>query len=155
MVCDDTSLAQRHARELRKLADLAGTGFEVWDLTDVPLETCLERNMHRFDTPAWVEPADVADMHQRYLAGKSYPLPLPDEPAETTDRVVLYAPQVGAATAVMVDIDGTAAIMCGRSPYDETRVHEDQPNRPCQGRGHRPVRRLLDVEVAVLRADRG
>jgi hypothetical protein len=30
----------------------------------------------------------------------------------------------------MVDIDGTAALMCDRSPYDETRVHEDLPNGP-------------------------
>jgi hypothetical protein len=28
----------------------------------------------------------------------------------------------------MVDIDGTVAIMAGRSPFDETRVHEDKPN---------------------------
>jgi hypothetical protein len=54
---------------------------------------------------------------------------LPEEPAEAVDEVALYVPQVGAATAVVVDIDGTAAIMCGRSPYDETRVHEDRPNR--------------------------
>lgn len=32
--------------------------------------------------------------------------------------------------AVMVDIDGTVAIRCDRSPYDETRVGEDQPNTP-------------------------
>jgi len=27
-----------------------------------------------------------------------------------------------------VDIDGTVALMAGRSPYDETRVHQDRPN---------------------------
>jgi hypothetical protein len=30
----------------------------------------------------------------------------------------------------MVDIDGTVALTAGRSPYDESRVHEDRPNRP-------------------------
>jgi hypothetical protein len=30
----------------------------------------------------------------------------------------------------LVDIDGTVALMSGRSPFDETRVGEDLPNEP-------------------------
>lgn len=30
----------------------------------------------------------------------------------------------------MCDIDGTVALMASRSPFDETRVHEDRPNLP-------------------------
>jgi hypothetical protein len=41
-----------------------------------------------------------------------------------------YVPPPGAPPAVLVDLDGTAAIMCDRSPYDETRVGEDSPNAP-------------------------
>ena len=31
---------------------------------------------------------------------------------------------------IAVDIDGTVAFHGARSPYDETRVHEDRPNEP-------------------------
>ena len=44
--------------------------------------------------------------------------------------MVPYAPPEGAPTAVLVDIDGTTALMVARSPFDETRVHEDRPNMP-------------------------
>lgn len=128
VICDDTNLPQRVARDLRRLAVLAGADFEVVDLTDVPPETCIERDAARTGR-ARVGEAVIRDMHSRYVRGKPHPLPLPDESADVAGVAVPYVPQVGAASAVMVDIDGTTAIMCGRSPFDETRVHEDQPNR--------------------------
>lgn len=127
VVCDDTNLVQRYARDLRRVATLAGAGFEVWDLTDVSLAACIERDAMR-NGPARVGEQVIRDLHARYIAGRPHPLPLPDEPADPAGEVVPYVPQVGAATAVLVDIDGTVALMCGRSPYDETRVHEDRPN---------------------------
>ncbi len=127
VVNDDTNLPTRVARDLRRLATLAGADFEVWDLSDVPFEECVRRNAAR-EGRARVPDAAMADMYQRFVKGKPTPLPLPDELAEPAGEVIPYVPQVGAATAVMVDIDGTAAIMCGRSPFDETRVHEDRPN---------------------------
>jgi hypothetical protein len=33
-------------------------------------------------------------------------------------------------SAVLVDVDGTVALRGDRSPYDESRVHLDTPNRP-------------------------
>jgi hypothetical protein len=128
VVSSDTNLPTRTARDLRRLAVLAGAEFEVWDLTDVPYEECLRRNNAR-EGRARVPDAAMLDMYLRFVRGKAHPLPMPDESTETTGAAVPYVPQVGAATAVMVDIDGTAAIMCGRSPFDETRVGEDRPNR--------------------------
>lgn len=73
----------------------------------------------------------MLDMYQRFVKGKPFPLPLPEEqPADSAAEAVPYAPPADAPTAVMVDVDGTVALMCGRSPYDETRVHEDRPNVP-------------------------
>jgi hypothetical protein len=40
-----------------------------------------------------------------------------------------YAPP-GSPLAFLVDVDGTVALRGDRSPYDESRVSEDQPNRP-------------------------
>lgn len=129
VIVHDTNLRQRVARDWRRLAVLAGADFEVWDFTDVPLEECIRRDAERTGN-AHVGEAVIRDMHQRYLAGKPYPLPLPEDPADAAGAPVPYVPKPGARPAVMVDIDGTVAKMVNRSPFDESRVHEDRPNLP-------------------------
>lgn len=127
VVCDDTNLAQRTARDLLKLATRAGAGFAVEDFTSTPLDLCIERDAKR-DRP--VGEQVIRDMHTRYLRGRDLPLPHPEEPAEPAGEVTPYTAKPGTPRAVLVDIDGTTALMCDRSPFDETRVHEDLPNRP-------------------------
>jgi predicted kinase len=129
VICDDTNLPTRLARELRRLATLAGAGFAVVDMTDVPLAECLRRNDLRTG-PGRVPDDAIIRMHERYVAGRPYPLPLPDERPVAAVEGVRYVPPAGAPQAIMVDIDGTVAVMAGRSPYDESRVHEDRPNAP-------------------------
>ena len=126
VVCDDTNLPQRVARDLGRLAEQAGADLEVHDFTDVPLETCLERDAAR-ERP--VGEGRIRDLHQRFLAGRRFPLPLPIENgADAVGRP--YEPKPGTTKAVLVDIDGTTAIITGRSPFDGSRVHQDVPNQP-------------------------
>jgi predicted kinase len=127
VICDDTNLPARSVRDLRRIAVLAGGGFAVIDMTDVPLEECLRRNALR-DGGARVPDLAIVDMYARYIAGRPHPLPITDEPATVSARPEPYVAPDGAPRAVMVDIDGTVALMVGRSPYDESRVHEDRPN---------------------------
>jgi predicted kinase len=127
VVCDDTNLAQRTARDLLKLAARAGAGFEVEDFTSTPLELCIERDAQRARP---VGEQVIRDMHTRYLRGRDLPLPHPEELHDETAEVRRYQAKPGTPRAVLVDIDGTAALMCDRSPFDETRVHEDLPNLP-------------------------
>lgn len=127
VICDDTNLPQRTARDLAALARQAGADFAVYDYSGVPLETCLERNAGRTDKQP-VPEAAIRDMHARYLAGRGFPLPLPEEPADASGEAALYEPKPGTPYAVLVDIDGTVALKGARSPFDETRVHEDRPN---------------------------
>lgn len=129
VICDDTLLPARHARDLRRLAAVAGADFDVWDYTDVPLDVCILRDSNRRGA-AHVGEDVIVDMWNRYVRGREYPLPLPDEPDDDTTILVPYEPVPGTPKAVIVDIDGTVALMGTRSPFDETRVHEDQPNRP-------------------------
>ena len=110
-ICDDTNLPQRTARDLAKLARRAGAELTVVDLTDVPLETCLKRNADRTDRRPVPEEA-IRDMHTRYLAGRTFPLP--EEPASEADTVARYEPKPGTPRAVLVDIDGTTALMAAR-----------------------------------------
>jgi predicted kinase len=130
VICDDTNLKQRVACDLRRLATLAGAEFEVWDLTDAPLEECIRRDAAR-EGRAKVGEAVIREQYNRYLKGKKYPLPFPEEFIEggidSTHRIQ-YIPDITKPRAVMVDIDGTVALLAGRSPYDESRVLEDRPN---------------------------
>lgn len=127
VVCDDTNLRRRVARELRSVALLNGAQFEVVDMLDVPLERVMRQNEGRFGTPGYVPVEVITDMAEKFTGKNAYRLPLEDEP-EDGDFVEPYVPIPGTRKAIMVDIDGTVALMGSRSPYDETRVHEDLPN---------------------------
>lgn len=129
VICDDTNLPQRTARDLFRLAKRAGAAFAVYDYTDVPLDVCIARDAARADKKP-VGEAVIRDMHQRYLKGRDFPLPQPEEPQEADAEAAPYEPKPGTPKAIMVDIGGTVALHGARSPYDESRVHEDRPNRP-------------------------
>ena len=125
-VCvDDTNLRSRTVREWAQLAARFGAGFEVHDFTDVPVDECVRRDA---DRPAEdrVGAEAIRRMYQRYLAGRSLPLPVPQ--VEPGGPAAVYTPPTGAPRIVLVDIDGTVALMAGRSPYDMSRVAEDTPN---------------------------
>ncbi len=127
VVCDDTNLAQRSVRDLARVAAVSRAEIEVWDLTDVALDLCVERDRVR-ERPIGEDV--IRDLHRRYLAGRTYPLPVPVAeltPAELV-RALPYEPPEDAPSAVLVDIDGTVALMGQRSPYDESQVHLDRPN---------------------------
>lgn len=137
VICDDTNLPHRVARDLRRLALLSGADFSVIDLTHVPLEECLRRDGLRDKA---VGEQVIRDMWERFVRNQPSPLPLADEPTDDSPFVP-YEPPAGQPSIILVDIDGTVALKGTRSPFDETRVHEDRPNRP-----------VIDT-VRALRAD--
>ena len=49
-VCDDTNLPQRAVRDLANVAAACAAMLAVWDLTDVPVEVCIERDAARSRT---------------------------------------------------------------------------------------------------------
>jgi predicted kinase len=125
-VCvDDTNLRAKTVRDWAELADRFGASFEVHDFTDVPLDECIRRDADRSADDRVGEEA-IRRLHQRYLAGRNLPLPVPY--IEPGGSAVVYRPPSGAPEIVLVDIDGTVALMGARSPYDMTRVGEDTPN---------------------------
>jgi len=143
VVCDDTNLRSRVVRDLAELAVACGAAVVVRDFTDVPVEECIRRDALR-EPPARVGEEAIRGMHQRYLAGRKLPLPVPSFDAAPV--TIVYEPPAGMPDAVLVDIDGTVALMNGRSPYDMTRVGEDAPNlavisavRAMHAAGHRIV----------------
>ena len=129
VICDDTNLPRRVARDLRNLAVAAGADFEIVDMLDVPLETVYAQNLKRLDTPAFVPESEIKRMAERHTGRNAYEIPLAPEPdAGGIGYIEPYVLPEGKPEVQLVDMDGTMALMGTRSPYDESRVHEDRPN---------------------------
>jgi predicted kinase len=124
VIVDDTNLRNKTVRDWAELAARLGAQFEVHDFTDVPLEECIRRDAERASADQVGEEA-IRRMHARYLAGRNLPLPIPYIPEISVN---VYEPDLDLPAAVLVDIDGTVALMGNRSPYDWHRVGEDLPN---------------------------
>lgn len=126
VVNDDTNLPQSVARDLARIGREAGATIKVVDMTNVSAEVCVERDKNREHGVGEEVIRRMADK----LAGKKYPLPLPEDP-ETGPAFEPYVPDEDLPKAWIVDIDGTLALNRGtRSPYDWHRVGEDFLNVP-------------------------
>ncbi len=124
VICDDTNLRGRTVRELADLALHSGASVVLEDFTSVPPETCADRDALRPEAEQ-VGREVIFRMYHRYLAGARAKIELP-----TAVKVEKYEPSLDLPPAILVDLDGTVAIMGRRSPYDASMVHLDSPNAP-------------------------
>lgn len=132
VVMDNTHLRQRYINEILKLTDKQATTknpIEVsFQLFDVLLNTAIERDQTRPDV---VGEAVIREQHSRlHILKKSF---------DTTQR--FQFPTIHATAdpmeqndslpkCILVDIDGTAAKIHDRSPFDWSNVGRDLPNTP-------------------------
>lgn len=130
VVVDDTNLAAFHVTKLARMAHAAAWEWRVQDFTDVPLEECIARDAKR-EGRQYIGATAIRGTYMQFLNGRHLPLRV-SEGAELEARVEgasnPYVPLQDAPEAVLVDVDGTVALKGTRSPFDETRVHEDAPN---------------------------
>ena len=109
IIVDDTNLNPRHEARLKQLAKENKAEFKVIDMTDVSLDTCIKQDLMREKS---VGKDVIVDMYNKFL--------------RPTPPVIEYDPSL--TDCYVFDIDGTVALMDGRSPYDWHRVGEDKPN---------------------------
>jgi predicted kinase len=126
IIVDDTNFAPGHETRLRQLAERHGAQFKVQDFTDVPLHTCIKRDLKRDRS---VGKDVIVKMYDQYLR------PTPQSPPEYL---------IGLPDAVLVDIDGTLAKMSDRSPFEWDRVGEDTPHSD-----------VIDLVIALREAGSG
>lgn len=105
VVVDDTNFGWEES--WREFADNYNADFEI-KFFDVQVMECVERDAKRGDKSVGAKV--IFRMYNKYLK--------PKEPAWDEDKHNCY----------IFDIDGTLALMNGRSPYDATKVDTDIPN---------------------------
>ena len=139
VIVDDTNLAPAHERNLKIIAASFGAQFEIIDMTDVDIKTCIERDLVRANS---VGSKVIWQMHNQFLnENKSEDRKL--DPL-VFDKSLPYC--------VVFDLDGTLAHIYNRSPYDGKSCGNDQVNES--------VRLLLDemnerYEVIILSGRNG
>jgi predicted kinase len=111
VIVDDTNLADYHITHIQALVK----GQAIVEINDeflqVPVEECIQRDLQRWKS---VGKDVIMKMYNDYLRPKSTaPTNNPDLP-----------------NAIIVDMDGTLALMGDRSPYDVSKCDRDLPNIP-------------------------
>lgn len=123
VVCDDTNLRLKYAKDWADLAYSCGAEFEVIDV-NTNVNECIRRNEDRKASGGRYVPVEVI----RGMANK-FPYPWPEVTRRIDSAVFEKAPDFDSSLdeIVLCDIDGTVARMINRGPYDFHRVTEDEP----------------------------
>lgn len=108
LVISDTNLNPKVESRWKNFAKYHNASFVIQDFTDVPLHVCIERDIARGTKVG----KDVINrMYRNYIEPNIEP----------------YCGLANNPLAVIFDIDGTLARMNDRSPFDWSRVGEDDP----------------------------
>ncbi len=110
VVVDDTNLAPKHALRLKELAKINEVEFEE-RFIDTPIEECIKRDLLRSRS---VGEKVIKKMQKQFLGEPRF-----IEKVKYDDNL---------HDAIIVDIDGTLAIRRDRSPYDWSKVGQDDVN---------------------------
>ena len=114
LIIDDTNFAKIHHDFWLKIASDNGYDFTVKTF-DADVNTCVERDKNR-EKP--VGEGVIRGMYKRYLKPSIL---------KTDNRFILNQnPRL--CECIICDIDGTLALMTGRSPFDDTKIHTDKLN---------------------------
>jgi hypothetical protein len=143
VIVDEMNLRAQYVRALMEIAQKNGATVEIIDFSHVSVDECIARDKERSDRER-IGANVIQSTYDRYLAslnGKPLPLPTLRDPVQPKT----YEPPSNGIIAVMVDLDGTIALL-DRSPYDEASVSFDRPNTPViatiralYDAGHSPV----------------
>jgi predicted kinase len=111
VIVDNTHLAPKHEARIRELIKGLAV-LEIVDFRHVTLETCIKRDLQRFNS---VGEKVIRDMYNQFIAPPRSPKPAhnPDLP-----------------DAIICDLDGTLALIGDRSPYDGASCDKDFVNEP-------------------------
>lgn len=125
VIVDDTNLHPKHETHIRAL--VKGQAEVEVKFFEADVEECVKRDAARANP---VGAKTIRQTHRQFLAPKAD----------------VYVPDPALPPAVICDLDGTLALLNGRSPYDASRCEEDVLNAVVAG----ILSSLVDPRPAVL-----
>lgn len=106
VIVDDTNFAEEHINRMKSIAEDIEAEVEV-KFFECDVHECIKRDSQRVKS---VGKKVIMGMYDKYLKAKDYQKPE-------------YNPKL--PTAIIVDIDGTLAKMCDRSPFEYAKAIDD------------------------------
>jgi len=103
VLCTDTNLDPKHEKTLQRIAKENDTQFIIKDLTDIPVEECIKRDLTRLNS---VGKDVIMSMYKKYI-----------KPISNT-TVEEYSFKKGLPECCLIDLDGTLAQFGNKNPYD-------------------------------------
>jgi len=132
VIIDDTNFG-RHIDHIKELVKDQAVVEINNSFLQLPVEECIKRDLKRLNSAG----KDVImQMYNKYVR---VPIPSPEYHPELPDGVI-------------VDMDGTLALLNGRNPYDASRCESDLPNQPVLDTVHK-WQSSLNIIVASGRTD--
>ncbi|AST15390.1 polynucleotide kinase [Streptomyces phage Samisti12] len=129
VVVDDTNIRHAYIKAFVKIASKHGVPVAVKQF-DVDLKVAIERNAGRAAQGGRDVPTPVIEkMHKSLKSSGQFTRKLIEESYCSSPVGKPYVRPVGKRKIYLFDIDGTLASMSDRSPFDWSRVGEDDPRR--------------------------
>jgi len=125
----DMNLRNQYVQALYAIAWKHGVDVSIVDMTNVPVEECLTRNLfeERVIRNKAVPQHVITENYRKFINGRPYPLPFQFTGAKLpSKRYEKYQRDQSLPDAIIVDIDGTLARMVDRGPFDEHLVKNDE-----------------------------
>lgn len=110
VIVDDTNFSS-HIEDIKQLVKGKAEVKVNNSFLQVPVEECIKRDLKRLNS---VGKDVILQMYNQFVCK---PIPAPE-----------YNPNL--EDAIIVDMDGTLAILNNRSPYDASKCDQDLPNQP-------------------------
>ena len=132
VIIDDTNFG-RHIDHIKELVKDQAVVEINNSFLQVPVEECIKRDLKRLNS---VGKDVIMQMYNKYVR---VPIPSPEYHPELPDGII-------------VDMDGTLALLNGRNPYDASRCESDLPNQPVLDTVHK-WQSSLNIIVASGRTD--
>ena len=116
IIIDDTNFSNIHWEYWNNIAEKMGISIEL-KYFDTPVDECVDRDKHREKS---VGEDVIRSMYKKYVKHN----------ISKIDSRFIIKQDKSLPKCIIVDIDGTLALINGRNPYDDTLIHTDKPNTP-------------------------
>ena len=116
IIIDDTNFSKKHEEFWVKKSEELGVLFEIKDF-NVPVDVCISRDKLREKS---IGEDVIKNMYNKYIKHNKI----------KTDSRLITRQDRNLEKCIIVDLDGTLALINGRNPYDDSLLYKDKVNYP-------------------------